>query len=271
MRYPYARLISTSLVIISLAGCGVEKKTNSPLAADPAKPILDLGQGDLPPVVKDPEPSLPPTPTTPSTPSTPQNPRRPAPPSPPAPKKPPVHATRECAPHADGSFAADFQVKYGNGSSMWGQGGGCISRPIREVWATALNHALLMWDGVGKTSWNRLAPQGSLTHTYDVYYAVKRMGIVVAAWHMMWYYSVSKGNLNDPQQILINYHRSSGTTHIPYWEGTIVLEKVTDGVTGFVMRNQINADATKPADAGSAVSDVFKKLSTGAPDWSQLN
>ncbi|MGZ3706818.1 MAG: hypothetical protein ACXVA8_12380, partial [Bdellovibrionota bacterium] len=89
--------------------------------------------------------------------------------------------------------------------------------------------------------------------------------IITVDWDMDWYYSVKAGSLDDPQKILINYKKVKGTSHISYWEGSIILDRVNDHVTSFAMLNQIEADQNTAKDAEDAVKDVYRKLHDGNP------
>lgn len=200
-------------------------------------------------------------------------------PSPADPAKPSSSPSYYCKPDASGNFDSNTTIIIGgnasdatNGGYVFGQGGGCINRPLREVWAVAMNNSLLTWDGTSDSSSDITPPLG-VTKAFDVQYSVTRRYLGVpftVKWEMNWFHILQKGTSQNPEKILINYHRYHGTTHIPYWEGSIVIQKVTDQITGVYIRNQINADQTGVEDAKSGATQIIQKYRTGAPAWNEL-
>ena len=200
----------------------------------------------------------------------------------PTPAPAPVNTVKPsyyCKPDGNGNFDNSIVIMTGgnssdptNGSYVFGQGGGCINRPLREVWAVAMNNSLLTWDGTSNSSNVAASPSG-VTKTFEVHYSATRKYLgfpFTVTWDMDWFHILQKGTVQDPEKILINFHRYQGTTHIPYWEGSIVIQRVTDQITGVYVRNQIHADQTGVDDATSASTQIVQKYRTGAPIWNEL-
>jgi hypothetical protein len=248
--------LALTLALLVLASCG-KKKDDSPYTKDPTVPLVDLD-------------------TDPPTPLVPAPPHAPLPPDPhhPHPAPPPLppqdHPTKYC-----NKAPSDPDYRDGVGASPgsrdgydFGLGGGCMHRPIREVWAAALNQQLMQWVDVDDSRSLSYTPPAGVAFFFSVNYAVHRF--ITVDWDMDWYHTVKAGTKAEPVKLLINYKKVRGTSHISYWEGTIILDRVNDHVTSFAMLNQINADQTSPQDAADAVKDVYGKLRNGAPDWSRL-
>lgn len=183
-----------------------------------------------------------------------------------------------CIAQEDGSYPKDPAVISGSGDDIefghyfYGQGGGCIARSLREVWATAMNQPLMIWDEAKEDHADASTPDG-FAKLFDVHYYVTKSVLgapFTVRWAMHWFHSVQTGTVKEPTEILINYHKYSGTDHIAYWQGSIVLRQLADNLTGINLRNQIRADRTGEGEAKSTVSDIIYKLQTGSPDWSQL-
>ena len=191
-----------------------------------------------------------------------------------------------CAADAKGSFdTSNSKVNQGTetppsggDSYMFGRGGGCIQRPIREVWAVTHNLDLMLWDGVDHytASYAPKLPHG-VTHFIEIHYVVDSP-IGAVKWTMQWYHSVPKGSGSPqaPTRIVINYQRIDGTVHIPYWEGSIILEEIQPAangkpaITGMVVVNKINADRTSPQDAGDTIRELLDKMRSGDPNWGPI-
>lgn len=181
-----------------------------------------------------------------------------------------VDATQYCSPNENGQFSDAVQISKGlQDDFVWAEGGACIFRPIREVWAVSHNQPIMVWDGVD--SWNATEkpdrPEG-VSHFYEIYYFVDR--IIDVNWTMNWYHSVRQGTFEGPSQVLINYKKIKGTRFIPYWEGAIILHQVTPEITSISMRNQIRASQTDEDDASNTILDVVQKLRSSSPNWDSL-
>lgn len=176
-----------------------------------------------------------------------------------------------CKKLEDGTYAGEYQGVFDENTDMdfvWGQGGGCIFRPIREAWGVTHNLKAVLWDDVTEFSFNRLNPIPGATHTYQLTYTVR--DILTVRWVMDWHHAVTRGTPEKPQQLIVNYRKVSGTRFIPYWEGTVALEELEPGVTAFAMRNQIKAERTSPQDAGDTIAIYFKQIRTQAPNLEPL-
>jgi hypothetical protein len=181
------------------------------------------------------------------------------------------HSTYFCAPDASGHFGQTARIAYGqeNGHDF-GLGGGCVARPLREVWAVMLNWPLMQWKGVDDSQAQAMAnPPTDVELYYKVHYHVERFFVNVE-WWMDWYHVVKRGTVENPEKILINFQKVDGTDHIQYWVGSVFLEKISDEVTSFGIHVDVNADQQGPEDQGKTVQEVYDKLKKGEPDWDSL-
>ena len=178
--------------------------------------------------------------------------------------------TPYCVKNSDGTYHDDVTVEMGSTSEyVWSQGGSCIFRPIREVWAVMHNQSLMVWKGISSSTFSlRKDPPSGVLYFYEVKYHVD--DIINVDWTMNWYHSVKSGTKEVPTQILINYKKVKGTKFISLWEGSILLQAITPTVTAFTMRDQINASRTKPKDSADGLRDVHEKLKTGDPNWGPM-
>lgn len=178
--------------------------------------------------------------------------------------------TDYCKKNADGQYPDAMYKLDGDGRSdlLRAVGGGCINRNIKDVWATALNQPLMVWNEVDESSAVRQpAPEG-VTHFYETSYAVFKF--ITVRWKMKWFYSLQEGTLERPERVLVNYTKTEGTSFIKTWRGNFLLERVNDNVTAFYMANEIEARQNDLNDTKNAINDVYGKLRTGAPDFTQF-
>jgi hypothetical protein len=276
------KLWVVALGVVVLAACGKKSKQETPYTGDPSQPLVNIGNTDITP---DPATPVDPTPTPVPTPFPVPAPKpghhpKPAPTPHPAPVPVPVPAptpapspdrqTISCNKRANGSsYSEGSNTKQGSRDGYdWGSGGGCLHRSIREALAVSLNRPLMVWNEVDDSTFLQYAPPDHVNYFFSVMYNVHK--IITVSWNMDWYYSIKEGDLTNPQKILINYKKTKGTSHIAYWEGSIILDRVNDAISSMTMLNQITADQNNAQDAEDAVKDVYGKLQTGAPDWSMV-
>lgn len=142
---------------------------------------------------------------------------------------------------------------------VWGEGYGCLHRSIGELWDLTRDNDLMRWVGVNESESHVVpgdAKEGE--QQIEVHYTVKRF--ITVRWVMDWLHQLVKGSAQEPQQIVISYHKKKGTRFIPFWEGTITLERVGPDVTVFRMRNNVNARSISSKDAAATVQQVYAKL-----------
>ena len=183
-----------------------------------------------------------------------------------------VTATTYCQPNADGTYGFDAKMNGGetsdgNGRYYFGEGGGCLNRPIRDAWGASMNQDLMVWTEPGNSGTSVLAaPPAGVTRFFDVEYTHAEKGYPIKVkWNMTWYHTVLAGTPAAPERILINYRRYKGTKFIRYWEGSIILTRISDTVTSIWIRNQINAQRITEVNARGGATDIIAKLRDGAP------
>ena len=181
-------------------------------------------------------------------------------------------STTYCAPDADGKYVFDTKMSSGettdgaNGHYHFAEGGGCLDRPIREAWAASMNQDLMVWTEPGNSGHYAVAaPPPGVTRFFDVEYQHVQTGIKVK-WNMTWYHTILAGTPAAPEKILINYRRYKGTKFIKYWEGSIILTKLSDTVTGIWVRNQIRAVSVGEVRARGGATDIVSKIRSGSHD-----
>ena len=179
--------------------------------------------------------------------------------------------SRFCSPDAAGKYSEAVTVEKGEegDSYIWGQGGTCVMRPLREVWAVSQNQPLMVWSKVSSSDYKvRSDLPSGISFFYEVNYVVHNL--LTVDWTMEWYHSIKQGTEKAPQQILINYKKVNGTTYIRYWEGSIWLDQIQPNVTAVTIRNQVNASQQGLDEVEITVREVLQKFREGDPNWGPL-
>jgi hypothetical protein len=190
----------------------------------------------------------------------------------------PTRGTKYCSPRSDGQFD-DSTISLQSGQtpsdgSAWAEGGGCIVRPIREVWATLNNLEVTKIDAADRFTYTRaINPKPGFTHLYEItYYKSTIIGEI--QWTIDWYHGVSKGTVDAPEEVVIQYDRVRGTSNIPVWHGGITLTKVNNSVTSIAIRNDFKARQSTTDNEQSArdfLDEMVGDSRNGSPDWERLN
>ena len=186
--------------------------------------------------------------------------------------------TKYCQPASDGTFTdAALQIDTGTSADgvAWAEGGGCVTRSIRETWAVLNNLELMKFNEIDRFSADRqINPNADFSLLYTVTY-YKDTPIGAINFTLAWYHGVSQGTFDDPQEVNIEFQRTKGTSMIPIWHGGIGLIKVTDNVTSISIRNDFlsralsaSANITKAHDA---LAEMIGKARSGTPDWNRLD
>jgi hypothetical protein len=191
-----------------------------------------------------------------------------------------VLSTDFCKPDPNGPYGDT--VKYSDkvtvnkghddtGNYDWGDGGACVNRPIREVWAVLNNQAAMVWGGVTTSSYSAITPPAGIALGYSVNYHVDNgFPLPSVDWVMDWFHTVKSGTNAAPVKIVIRYQKVSGTTYISMWEGDIVLDYISPTVTAIRGTDHINASRTGPDDSAGSVQDVIQKARDREPNWQAI-
>lgn len=188
-----------------------------------------------------------------------------------------TNGTPFCSPNADGKFDAQtIQMKAGMGAGgvAWADGGGCVLRPIREVWAALQNLEAMRWDDTDSMTFERVDhPNADFTHLYSItYYKSTIIGNI--DWMIQWFHGFDQGTFDAPLRVNVSYQRVKGTSNIPVWQGGITLSRVKNGVTSIGIHNEFKArqgNSENVQSAQDSVVEITRKARTVAPDWTRLN
>lgn len=178
--------------------------------------------------------------------------------------------TAACTRLADGSYQSATEVMRGEEEGFyWSQGGGCIERPLREIWGVTHNQPHMIWEQIDDATFETLTPPEGFSHAYSIVYIKK--AFITVDWTMIWTHALVRGTPEAPEQVVVNYRRIEGTSYLPYWEGTILLEALDTGVTSVTIRNQINASRTDEDDAAGTITNLLARLAEGEPNLTALD
>jgi len=186
-----------------------------------------------------------------------------------------VFNTDFCQVDGNGGLSPDL-LQVSDGERIRVEGGGCINRPIREVWGAVLNHGSMKPDDVNDYSASYrpdlVDASQSVVFAFNIANTVHALGgLVNPSWTVIWYHSVKLGTYAKPKQIVINYEKVDGTNHIKYQKGGWVLERVSPTVTSFVIDQSVSADRYDVKKGNSDFNSIINKLRTVTPSYDLLD
>ena len=186
-----------------------------------------------------------------------------------------IYPTTYCQVDASGNPSADV-LQVTQEEHVHVLGGGCINRPIREVWGAVLNYPAMKPDDVNDYSAtyrpDLVDPSRDEVFAFYLVNTVHALGgLVNPSWTVLWYHAVKIGTFEDPKQIAINYAKIDGTSHINYQSGGWVLERVSSKFTSFAIDQEVSADRYDINKGTSDFNSIIGKLRSVTPDMSLLD
>lgn len=150
-------------------------------------------------------------------------------------------------------------------------GGGCVGKPIRELWAVLQNESGLKWtdalsDGI------RSVPSADAAFVFETQYRAgpsfnKRM----VDWIVEWHHFLDRGTMDQPEYLKIDFQKTIGTEYIVAFRGTVHLQRFADHVTGYMMDMQeTGGKQINQENAHNAVTDIYQNLLNESPNWKYL-
>jgi hypothetical protein len=186
-----------------------------------------------------------------------------------------IYNTNYCQVDANGNTSADV-VQVTQADHVHVLGGGCINRSIRDTWGAILDHPAMKPDDVDdyNASYHpeMVDPTQGQVFAFLIVNTVHALGgLVNPSWTVTWYHSIKLGTFEQPLQIIIDYQKTDGTSHINYQKGGWELDEVTPTVTSFTIDQQISADRYDIDKGNSDFHSIISKIRTVAPAEDLLN
>ncbi len=158
-------------------------------------------------------------------------------------------------------------------------GGTCVLRPLREVWAVALNTNAMAMSPEIKVNLNRIKPsslkvsnpidQSIVYHAYiGSYHGCEEMGC--ADWAVQWWDLLRLGTYKNPQRVDFNFFRSAGD-RVKIFVGTVKLGWIAPKVTSFAMDLQMDPAPNGYDNMIGLIREYYQRLNDQTPNWKDLD
>lgn len=185
-------------------------------------------------------------------------------------------ATRLEGPYCKSASATSYQSSANpidlNGKDPSGfyfaMGGGCLERPLKELWAVLHNKLSVKWKDADLVSFS-LVPHPEVNFLFQAAYAAGPF-FARQPWVIEWYQTLKSGTLEHPEHLIVHYSKVSGTSHLPHWKGSIELLALDENTTSFAMRNEIRGTHINEEKAAGGILDILHNLKVTEPNWSHF-
>jgi len=164
-----------------------------------------------------------------------------------------------------------YSTAIGEGIFKWVELGGCVNRPIRELWAAFEGETLIRWKGSKKGfHLQKIPAKNGAHHSFKASY---KGG---TDWETIWNFTVAKGTPEDPGKIIIKYENSTHGRGMKHWKGSVVLTKVDESVTSVFIRNEFDLLAVaqlkvdEEQKSFKAAKELFEEAKTAKPNWEYI-
>jgi len=148
------------------------------------------------------------------------------------------------------------------GPVAFAYGGGCVGRSLRDTQAALHNGEALHWVGTDLLGFARI-PDERVPFVFERKYKAGPP-LFAQKWTMQWFHS------EKDARVFVRFKKTEGSSYIARWDGTIELVSMAPNVTGFAMRNEIEAARTGVAESVGSVRDQLMRVRTVKPDYSFL-
>jgi hypothetical protein len=195
----------------------------------------------------------------------------------------PFQNTQFCQVDEQGKIISEDSIEVSSDQLIEGQkgvfdglGGGCVERPIREVWAVMLNLSVIKAADINDfrivaTHPELEDPSQGIYFVFDIESVVRRLGgLVKVQWITRWFHSVTQGTYAAPEQVVINFKKISGSAHVAYDKESFTLDRVGPNITSFTMREMLKATQVNAARVKQNIVSTLSEARNGAPNWEAL-
>jgi hypothetical protein len=172
-----------------------------------------------------------------------------------------------CQADANGQYpSSDFVVaESGDSPFSYASAGGCILRPLQDVWAISQKSRTWAWGNSDQEAFNATKltstpAQGTHAQAFLGSYAAGPF-FARQRWTMRFDLQWSTGM----QQIDIAYQKTRGTQHIPLWRGWVQMKQLAQNVVAFGMRDELSATQCNSRNCLQTIRDVLTHLRTDTP------
>ncbi|MEW6058433.1 MAG: hypothetical protein AB1540_17670 [Bdellovibrionota bacterium] len=142
---------------------------------------------------------------------------------------------------------------------VWASVRGTVEKPLKEVLELLFDPEIIKGEGVNETKIDSRIETPLFLRRQIVQ---NRAGPFIhrVRWKEDWVFSLISGKSDKPEQILVSYQKSEGTSFIKQLCGNIVLRKLEGNRTDVFQYEQVNAKGHSSEDSLKSIKKVLERL-----------
>jgi hypothetical protein len=153
--------------------------------------------------------------------------------------------------------------------AYFAEGGGCLTRPLREAWAALQSGPAVKWKDASLNDFKSI-PTNEVDFNFLASYQAGPF-FAPQHWEMEWQHSLKEGSLDHPRQVRVRYYKVPGLTkHIRHWQGTLDLTWLSEKITAVAIHNEIRGTLINEEKAAGGLVDILENLKSKPPNWTWL-
>lgn len=141
----------------------------------------------------------------------------------------------------------------------WASVQGSVHLPLSSVLKKLEDPMITRNPANTRTTVKVLPSEGSLLKE-SIQVSVKPIFFLTLEWEEEWMYTLLEGTPADPKKALISYQKTSGTSHIRRFCGSILLTKTGPELTGMSLNEEILADRRGPEEVADGLLGTLRTL-----------
>lgn len=149
--------------------------------------------------------------------------------------------------------------KYDQNGVTWASLRGTVNKPVKQLLNLLLDHNTTKSPRVDEMNVVDLTSPHYLAR-HDVKFLIKPFPLIKVRWTEQWAYTLLSGSPDDPQEVLISYQKSEGTSHIEHLCGSVLLRKLGPNNTDVFQYEEAKATQRTPEDTLNGNIGTLKTL-----------
>jgi hypothetical protein len=143
--------------------------------------------------------------------------------------------------------------------STWAKVRGTVPKPLKAVLALLLDHNTTKSPKVDEMKVFKVESPHYL-ELHKVHYEINPFPLIWVKWDEQWAYALIKGSAAEPEEVLISYQKSEGTSHIEHLCGNIELKKLNESTTDVYQYEEAKATNRTSEDTMNGLIGTLETL-----------
>lgn len=141
----------------------------------------------------------------------------------------------------------------------WGQISGTVEKPILDLYRKLQDPKTIRNGDNTRVDVTVIQAKDFLKKIVEKI-VVKPVFFITIEWTEEWAFGLKKGSADKPQEIVISYQKSEGTSHIKHLCGNILLQSLTPTSTGVYIYEEVQADRRTAEDVLKGITGTLRTL-----------